>query len=393
MKKIDALTLYLNANREERELPDGDLYLKQSEYDEDAFVVNPHQTRHGSSPAEVINTADALRAKLITVFGEKARLWKTSDLRLAEFDYEERSKSLSALKRDLRESEARLPILKLEQFGRQFGKVREFRLTKDILIMSQQRVGAKRKLRLSYERPVRKYPRRDSDPIPTKTFKEVFAIPMFRQHDYDRYKDLVERVDTLSDRVSLSQHIVDKIPSYRVLEPVIKATFDWDRLGNKHDNETAHAYQYIVNALYHIRKGDTDYAKLLGQAFDGEAIEEYRKESATDDGEYMVLTDTEADAKVAEYIKDSLWAFSADWLIENGFVAIPKAELQSMQERMCEGCNEIMLGLVGDKLDQLVEDAVKADGRGHFLSGYDGKEIVLECAINHGGGFYGYRTN
>jgi hypothetical protein len=41
-------------------------------------------------------------------------------------------------------------------------------------------------------------------------------------------------------------------------------------------------------------------------------------------------------------------------------------------------------------IDSLVEDAISADGRGHFLSSYDGDEN--EETVN-GQTFYIYRTN
>jgi hypothetical protein len=60
-----------------------------------------------------------------------------------------------------------------------------------------------------------------------------------------------------------------------------------------------------------------------------------------------------------------------------------------MQSKKCEGANDAILALIEKTdggLDGFVEEAISADGRGHFLSSYDGNE-------NHESGFYIYRTN
>ena len=47
--------------------------------------------------------------------------------------------------------------------------------------------------------------------------------------------------------------------------------------------------------------------------------------------------------------------------------------LVSFQEKECENANDTILALI-DGIDKFVENAVDADGRGHFLSSYDSKE-------------------
>lgn len=105
-----------------------------------------------------------------------------------------------------------------------------------------------------------------------------------------------------------------------------------------------------------------------------------------DGGEYLVLTDSEADDRAAEYIKDSLWAFNASFLSE--FTDLPEEVFKGLQDK-CEGANDTFATLVerapgGIKL--FVEQAISADGRGHFMSSYDGEE-------NEQGEFYIYRVN
>lgn len=91
-------------------------------------------------------------------------------------------------------------------------------------------------------------------------------------------------------------------------------------------------------------------------------------------GEYLVLTDDEADARAKEYIEESLWAFNAGFIIDHSKLP-PEAEemVKFFQEEKCEGANDTIRALIDD-MDELVGDAVAADGRGHFLSPYDGEE-------------------
>jgi hypothetical protein len=99
--------------------------------------------------------------------------------------------------------------------------------------------------------------------------------------------------------------------------------------------------------------------------------------------EYLVLTDTEADERAAEYIKESLWAFNPSFLIYSidsvNRLSVDDAihfenMLRELQCKLCESANAIILGLVGKNLDRLINDAIVAEGRGHFLSPYDGEE-------------------
>jgi hypothetical protein len=102
-------------------------------------------------------------------------------------------------------------------------------------------------------------------------------------------------------------------------------------------------------------------------------------------GEYMVLTDDEADDRAKEYIKDSLWAFNASFLSD--FTGLPIVVFEALQPQ-CESANDAIEQIIeqGDGLDDFVEQAISADGRGHFMSSYDGEE-------NEEGEYFIYRTN
>jgi hypothetical protein len=104
--------------------------------------------------------------------------------------------------------------------------------------------------------------------------------------------------------------------------------------------------------------------------------------------EYMVLTDKEADQAAKEYIEDSVWAFNSNFIIDHSDVlSYDKASenvVKAIQEQ-CESGNEAMKKLINN-MDEFVQDAIEADGRGHFLNTYDGEEYEV-------GDYYIYRMN
>lgn len=101
--------------------------------------------------------------------------------------------------------------------------------------------------------------------------------------------------------------------------------------------------------------------------------------------EFLVLTDDEADERTEEYIRESVWAFRPEFLQAYMPEGVDAEVLTILQER-CESANDALLGMVGDRFDDLVSDAVGCDGRGHFLNHYDGEE-------REQGEFYIYQTN
>lgn len=108
-----------------------------------------------------------------------------------------------------------------------------------------------------------------------------------------------------------------------------------------------------------------------------------------DGGEYAIaMNDEEADSACKEYITDTLWAFNEFFLTEMTGIDL-KVFVALSQSNLCEGANDAVLALVEKTcgIDELVAAAIDADGRGHFLSPYDGEEIELDC------GAYAYRIN
>lgn len=136
--------------------------------------------------------------------------------------------------------------------------------------------------------------------------------------------------------------------------------------------------QEKVNALVSFLECEEDE---ITQGYD-EKIFEYGNQ------EYLVLTEEEADEAIKENISELIWAFNANFILDHTSInwnsRIEKS-LQKMQQELCEDANELLKAMITD-IDEFIEDAVDADGRGHFLSGYDGEE-------NEEGGYYIYRIN
>lgn len=101
---------------------------------------------------------------------------------------------------------------------------------------------------------------------------------------------------------------------------------------------------------------------------------------------YFVLTDTEADEYVRSEIEDMLWTFNASWLAS--YTGLHEAVFEALAEGY-ENSNEAIMALINNagSMDEFVQDAIDADGRGHFVANYDGEEIELE------NGYYAYRVN
>lgn len=110
--------------------------------------------------------------------------------------------------------------------------------------------------------------------------------------------------------------------------------------------------------------------------------------------EWLVLTDDEADEKTKQQIREILWAFNYNFLRAHFRKGIEDSnELEKsvteMQSKLCEGANEIVFGMIED-FDYFAEDAINTDGRGHFLSGYDGNEEEVVIRDKY---FFLYRQN
>ena len=95
--------------------------------------------------------------------------------------------------------------------------------------------------------------------------------------------------------------------------------------------------------------------------------------------DYLVLTDSEADDKVADYIEDTLWAFSSNFL--SSVTGVDESVFVAIQDNgNCEGNNEAIQSILeatDTGMSEVVQEAISWDGRGNFLSQYDGQEIEV----------------
>lgn len=92
------------------------------------------------------------------------------------------------------------------------------------------------------------------------------------------------------------------------------------------------------------------------------------------DQEYLVLNDQEAQKRCEEDIKQSIWAFRSSYISKH--TGIDEEIIKSVQEH-CEESNEMILRSIKD-FEKFIKDAILSDGRGHFISYYDGNEHVID---------------
>ena len=116
-------------------------------------------------------------------------------------------------------------------------------------------------------------------------------------------------------------------------------------------------------------------------------------------GEYLVLTDIEADNRAYDRMRDTLWAFNASFLwgyVDNPNIDVP--HIKKVQE-LYEDANPILEALIGstEDLESMFDDAMGNDGRGYYVASYDHDEIEVQYACPDCGNkreyVYIYRVN
>jgi hypothetical protein len=110
-----------------------------------------------------------------------------------------------------------------------------------------------------------------------------------------------------------------------------------------------------------------------------DVIEKWDGEYEIDGIDYLVLTDSEADDRVAEYIEDSLWAFTPNFLSSVTGVDVSVFEAIQANGEYDDNNGAILsiISATNTDMREVVEEAVRWDGRGHFLSQYDGEEVEV----------------
>lgn len=139
----------------------------------------------------------------------------------------------------------------------------------------------------------------------------------------------------------------------------------------------------LINSLYFLLQGgdNSPHYQMLVQAFNGDPVTDIRRRYQTNDGEYLMLTDSEADEVAADYIRESVEYFNPSFIA--GITGIRQIIVQAVADTES---NEAMTVLIGDKIGEFIKQAIAADGRGHFIAAYDGDE-------NERGNYYIYRVN
>ena len=104
----------------------------------------------------------------------------------------------------------------------------------------------------------------------------------------------------------------------------------------------------------------------------------------------FALTDEEADQAACDYIEQAVWAFNSDFLQD--MTGIPQEMFEAVQDK-CEGANDAITACIEATcgMESFVDNAIDADGRGHFLSCYDSQEVEFEKEDGSFG--YAYRIN
>ena len=134
---------------------------------------------------------------------------------------------------------------------------------------------------------------------------------------------------------------------------------------------------------------DLEKKVLIAETTGNYSVEEIRD---IDLGDYHVLTDTEADDMNLEQVRESIWAFNADFLA--GFLGCPVEAVQAVQNNdKCEDNNEVFINWLSETnntIEEFAEEAASVDGRGHFLSPYNGEELEVDF---DGTDYYIYKLN
>ena len=111
-----------------------------------------------------------------------------------------------------------------------------------------------------------------------------------------------------------------------------------------------------------------------------------------DETGYIICTDEEADELAYDYIVDSLWAFTPSFLAGETGIDIDVFEALAANGK-CESNNDAIGSLIKSTcgLDEFVDSAISADGRGHFIAHYDHNEHEVKYVGDKT--FYIYRVN
>ena len=104
----------------------------------------------------------------------------------------------------------------------------------------------------------------------------------------------------------------------------------------------------------------------------------------TDGREYLVVDDRGRLEHAANSIYETFGYFNPSFI--ESATGLPSVLFTGEQSFTADDVDRI-LSSVGSDIESFTQEAVDADGYGHFLAGYDGMELELE------NGYYAYRRN
>lgn len=340
--------------------------LKPESYNLQLVIVNLHSHKYGDSPNEVQATADQLHKDLVRIFGDAAAGWTSDFLQLQEIKYQKLLPQVNDARKDLDRAFDALP--EIVCYGKpgggnsSMGGQHKLKLRREMLDPSIHRFKVKVPSKVKGRPPL---------------IWEYSVVGFLSKEQLANYSQILDQVDCKRSTWEGLKAELDALRSYRNLEPVIRASFDWPK---QHDNDMAGAYQAIANPLWLIatesKWNDGKYQSQLRLAFDGKPIEDERQVSEVADAEFLVLHKGELLDALTTNIKETIWAFKAEFLAE--FMPIRASAIKMIQKVQNEDCYDEFLELLGDRFSDFVNKAVEVDGPGQFLSQYDGKMIEHE---------------
>lgn len=172
----------------------------------------------------------------------------------------------------------------------------------------------------------------------------------------------------------------------------------WKTIEDELTGEFARGYALAIHLGVHdIRRN----CKVGGELLDYEwgdfsdygdsSPEEWRDETG-----YIICTDVEANDLAYEYIVDTLWAFLPSFLAGETGIDIEVFEALNANGK-CELNNDAIASLIKatgvvpeSAIQDFVDSAIGADGRGHFLAQYDHEEHEVKVGDKT---FYIYRMD
>lgn len=152
----------------------------------------------------------------------------------------------------------------------------------------------------------------------------------------------------------------------------------------------SYALAYWMNAtdgdfareVYHYDSGKEIHHEWGKVDLEGTCIDDADSVFMTNMGEYIVLSEEEAYEKATEYIEDSLWAINSNFLA--GYTGVDNMVFEQLSQQ-CESANEAVRSLIeaNGGLEGFVDEAISADGLGHFISQYDGQqhEVIIGSKV------------